>query len=108
MHKVDIENQQGMELQLKDVIKILIQDSEKKPELSLDHIYFYPEMRKTLSFQIQKITHISKDGYLINIQDITPLKDYEALKKTFEQKTLYFSQIAHDLRAPVNTVLTLN
>jgi len=45
---------------------------------------------------------------LILVSDLTDLYNYKEEKKMNEFKTVYFASIAHDLRSPINTILSIN
>lgn len=45
---------------------------------------------------------------LILVTDISNLQKYKEEKKLNQFKTVYFASIAHDLRTPINTILSIN
>lgn len=49
-----------------------------------------------------------KEELLVLIQDISDFVNYKKQLELSKFKTIYFASIAHDLRTPINTVLTIN
>ncbi len=45
---------------------------------------------------------------LVCVSDITKLKKLEKKKVSDRFKNLYFQSIAHDLRTPLNTIVSIN
>ena len=42
------------------------------------------------------------------VSDVTKIRDYAKEKQKSQMMSIYFSQVAHDLKTPINTVLSVN
>ena len=45
---------------------------------------------------------------LISVADVTNVQKFEKLRVTGKFKTMYLQSIAHDLRTPLNTIISMN
>jgi|APCry1669190288_1035285.scaffolds.fasta_scaffold81367_1 signal transduction histidine kinase len=45
---------------------------------------------------------------LISVSDVTNLQKFEKQRVAVKFKTMYLSTIAHDLRTPLNTIMSMN
>lgn len=64
---------------------------------------------KVISIEVSIIEkEKEKPKAMFIFSDLTGFYKYKEEKKLNEFKTVYFASIAHDLRAPINTILSLN
>lgn len=64
--------------------------------------------KNVLSIKAIILQNVTKRVSLVLFVDITKLKKYEKSKQTNKFKTLYFTCIAHDLRTPINSIMSTN
>lgn len=92
-----------------DLRQLLTTQKKMKCPSVVKQQYFLVKSKKTITITSQLVNcGDQQQKFMTIICDITSIKSYEYQKQLSEFKTIYFAQIAHDLRTPLHTVLTVN